>query len=206
MFKAWFVGPKQCACLEDYPVKIYSGGTPSTKNKEYWNGNICWLSSGETSNSFIISTDKTITEIGLNNSSARWAKKYDVVIASAGQGHTRGQTSMLLLDTCINQSVIVVDAAKELMPFLYFNIASRYEELRGLSDGTSTRGSLSCKIISKLPMPQFDNNVCEYSDIAWPLINQIESNLQENKRLADIRDTLLPKLMSGELDVSEIDI
>ena len=86
--------------LEDYTVKIYSGGTPSTSKKEYWEGgDIHWFSSGETANEFVITTDKTITQLGVDNSSTKWASKYDVVTASAGQGHTRGQTTMILLDT-----------------------------------------------------------------------------------------------------------
>ena len=62
--------------LEDYPVKIYSGGTPSTSKKEYWEGgDIHWLSSGETANEFVITTDKTITQLGVDNSSTKWASK-----------------------------------------------------------------------------------------------------------------------------------
>lgn len=68
---------------------IFSGGTPSTSNEAYWNGHHYWLSSGETSERFIVSTIKTITDAGVNNSSTKKANKYDIVIASAGQGHTR---------------------------------------------------------------------------------------------------------------------
>ena len=192
--------------LEDYTVKIYSGGTPSTSKKEYWEGgDIHWFSSGETANEFVITTDKTITQLGVDNSSTKWASKYDVVTASAGQGHTRGQTTMILLDTCINQSVIVTHAAKEYMPFIFFNLSGRYEELRALSDGTSTRGSLTTKIMAKLKMPDVtENEIIKFYDYAWPVISQIETNLKENEKLACLRDSLLPKLMSGELDVSDL--
>lgn len=194
--------------LEDYPVKIYSGGTPSTSKKEYWeDGNIHWLSSGETANEFVITTEKTITQLGIDNSSTKWASKYDVVTASAGQGHTRGQTTMILLDTCINQSVIVTHAEKDYMPFIFYNVSGRYEELRVLSDGTSTRGSLTTKIMAKLEMPDVsEEEMKAFSDYAWPIISQIEVNLKENERLTELRDSLLPKLMSGELDVSDLDL
>lgn len=193
--------------LDVYPVKVYSGGTPSTKNQEYWDGDIPWLSSGETAQAFVVVTDKYITEEGLNNSSTKWAEKYDVVTASAGQGHTRGQTSMLLLNTCINQSVIVTHAEKKYMPLLFYNISGRYDELRVLSDGTSTRGSLTTKIIAKLPMPYIsEDEIEEFADFAWPIINQIESNQIANLKLNDLRNAILPKLMSGEFDVSDIDI
>lgn len=55
--------------------KIYSGGTPSTKKQEYWDGNYHWLSSGETKNDFIEKTERTITKEGIENSSTKLAKK-----------------------------------------------------------------------------------------------------------------------------------
>ena len=79
-----------------------------TRKKEYWDGNIPWLSSGETGNRFIYKTEKTITDEGVNNSSTRLARKGDVVIASAGQGYTRGQTAYCQIDTYINQSIVVL--------------------------------------------------------------------------------------------------
>ena len=104
--------------------KIFSGGTPSTKNNEYWNGDIPWLSSGETRNSFITNTERKITLDGVKNSSTSLAKKYDVIVASAGQGHTRGQVSLCLIDTYVNQSVIVLRTNKEIIlpQFLFYNL------------------------------------------------------------------------------------
>ena len=90
--------------------EIFSGGTPSTKNEKYWNGTIAWLTSGETRNNFITQTTRKITVEGIKNSSTRLANKNDVVVASAGQGHTRGQVSFCLIDTYVNQSVIVLRA------------------------------------------------------------------------------------------------
>lgn len=83
----------------NYAERIYSGGTPMTSNAAYWNGTFGWFSSGETRNRFVISTEKTITQAGIDNSSTKLATKYDIVMASAGQGFTRGQISMLLIDT-----------------------------------------------------------------------------------------------------------
>lgn len=186
---------------------IFSGGTPSTANEAYWNGEHYWLSSGETSNRFIVSTIKTITDEGITNSSTRKANKYDIAIASAGQGHTRGQTSMLLTETYVNQSIIAVHANGDYLPFLFWNIANRYEELRVISNSNSIRGSLTTKMISSLSIPKADmEQIKQFSNLAWPIIKKIEINLNENGRLSTMRDALLPKLMSGELDVSILDI
>ena len=134
--------------------EIFSGGTPSTKNEKYWNGTIAWLTSGETRNNFITQTTRKITVEGIKNSSTRLANKNDVVVASAGQGHTRGQVSFCLIDTYVNQSVIVLRANTQITDpkFLFYNLKSRYTELRRLSDAHSSRGSLPKNILLTLDM------------------------------------------------------
>ena len=195
--EGWRVGT-----IGEITKKIFSGGTPNTSKKEYWNGEIPWFSSGETRCHFVIDTEKTITKDGIKNSSTKLAKKHDIVIASAGQGFTRGQTSYLLLDTYVNQSVIVIHSEIPYQIYVYMSISGRYDELRGISDSSSIRGSLTTKMIDKFPIfiPSF-TIVEDYAKIIQPIINRIENNLNENKRLTNIRDALLPKLMCGEIEV-----
>ena len=193
--------------IGNYAERIYSGGTPTTSNATYWDGAFGWFSSGETRNRFVISTEKTITQAGIDNSSTKLAAKHDIVMASAGQGFTRGQTSMLLIDTYVNQSVIVIHANRNVLPYLFWNLANRYEELRAISDSSSIRGSLTTKMISAFDIPLANEDSLQaFADFSWSVIPQIENNLLENERLAALRDTLLPKLMSGELDVSDIQL
>lgn len=193
--------------IDNYADRIYSGGTPTTSNAAYWGGTFGWFSSGETRNRFVISTEKSITQTGIDNSSTKLASKHDIVMASAGQGFTRGQTSMLLIDTYVNQSVIVIHADRNILPYLFWNLANRYEELRAISDSSSIRGSLTTKMIAAFEIPLANNDVIQtFSDFAWAVIPQIENNLLENERLAALRDSLLPKLMSGEIDVSAVQL
>ena len=191
----------------NYAERIYSGGTPMTSNAAYWNGTFGWFSSGETRNRFVISTEKTITQAGIDNSSTKLATKYDIVMASAGQGFTRGQTSMLLIDTYVNQSVIVIKSERNILPYLFWNLANRYDELRAISDSSSIRGSLTTKMIAAFEIPLAKaQSLQAFADFAWSVIHQIENNLLENERLTALRDSLLPKLMSGEIDVSDIQL
>ena len=193
--------------IGNYAKRIYSGGTPTTSNAAYWDGAFGWFSSGETRNRFVISTEKTITQAGINNSSTKLAAKHDIVMASAGQGFTRGQTSMLLIDTYVNQSVIVIHAERKVLPYLFWNLANRYEELRAISDSSSIRGSLTTKMIAAFEIPLANEESLQaFADFSWSVIPQIENNLLENERLAALRDNLLPKLMSGEIDVSNIQL
>ena len=118
--------------LGDVAENIFSGGTPSTTNPEFWNNEFNWLSSGETRNRYITTTDKKITQKAVENSSTRLARINDVVIASAGQGFTRGQVSFCNINTYINQSLISVRSdIKKINPrYLFFNLQNRYQELR----------------------------------------------------------------------------
>ncbi len=148
----------------------------------YWNGNLPWLSSGETNQRYIYNTEKRITKEGAEHSSTRYAYKDSTVIASAGQGHTRGQASMLCIDTYVNQSVLVLKPNPLVIDphFLYFNLDSRYNELRQLSDGTSTRGSLSGKILKDLniKIPSLD----EQKSIA-SILKSLDDKIEVNRRI-----------------------
>lgn len=173
--------------LEDVCEKIYSGGTPSTKHSEYWNGDLKWLSSGETSQRFIYDTERKITQLGVDNSSTKLATNGCTVIATAGQGFTRGQASYLMTDTYMNQSVIACKANEKIVHplYLYYNLNNRYEEFRLLSDGTSTRGGLSGWILKRMSIVLPDLSI--QKKIVGVLENidrKIETNSNINKNLA----------------------
>ncbi|MDI1495075.1 MAG: restriction endonuclease S subunit [Cenarchaeum symbiont of Oopsacas minuta] len=173
--------------------KIYSGGTPSTKNKNFWNGNICWLSSGETRNTFITDTERKITMLGVKNSTTRLAQKFDVVVATAGQGNTRGQVSLCLINTYVNQSVIVLRANNTtLLPkFFFYNLKSRYNELRQLSDSHSSRGSLPKNILSTLNIKLFTLlQQTKIGKIFYDLDQQIENLQNQNKVLEQMAQAI----------------
>ena len=137
--------------VADICLNIYSGGTPATSEDDYWDGELSWLSSGETSNSYVTKTEKHISLAGVQNSSTKLAKAGCTVIASAGQGKTRGQASLLYIDTYVNQSVVVLQPKKGYEYILFSNLKNRYEEMRQLSDLDSIRGSLTTKTIGSLP-------------------------------------------------------
>lgn len=179
--------------LEECAECIFSGGTPSTKIPAYWNGEFPWLSSGETRNTFIYETEKKITQEGIDNSSTKLAKKDDVVIASAGQGNTRGQTSICKIDTYINQSIISIRSNQKKMDpyYLFYNIYGRYNELRKISDGHSIRGSLTTKIIKDLYikiLPLEEQKAIAH--ILSTLDDKIEVNNQINKTLENMAQAI----------------
>lgn len=186
--------------------KIFSGGTPNTCTEEYWNGALNWFSSGETRNALIIETEKKITATGVKNSSTRLSVAGDILIASAGQGHTRGQTSLNTIDTYINQSVVCIRPIKpSYSTWLYFNLSSRYTEMRAISDSHSIRGSLTTKLISSMKVASPTDELISLFDINCSVfISKIKNNLELSRELKKLRDTLLPKLISGELSLEDL--
>ena len=199
--KGWEVG-----CVGDVTKKIFSGGTPNTKTEAFWNGELNWFSSGETRNIVIVDTEKKITEKGAKGSSTKLAIYGDILIASAGQGHTRGQTSFCAMDTFINQSVVSIRTRDiRLSSWLFFDLSRRYEEMRSISDSHSIRGSLTTKLLSGLSTIIPSESLCiEYGKIAERSLILIAENMRQSEVLSKLRDTLLPKLISGELEVNAV--
>ena len=186
---------------------IFSGGTPATKEPSFWNGEIPWLSSGETRNKIIISTEKFITKIGVRDSSTKLAIYGDILIASAGQGHTRGQTSFNAIECYINQSIVALRASDEISPYwLYYCLEPRYDEMRSLSDSHSSRGSLTTKLLASMPviLPKHEL-IISFDKIIQSMVAQQIKNLREINVLVNLRDSLLPKLLSGELSISMLE-
>lgn len=161
---------------------IFSGGTPSTRVDKYWGGDINWLSSGETRNNFINTTEKTITKEGVKNSSTRLAKKGDIVMASAGQGFTRGQVSYLHIDTYINQSIIAIRPNPNILNnlYAYYNLKNRYEELRAMSDGHSIRGSITIPMIKELEIDL--PPILEQKEVA-NILHSLDKKIEGNNKL-----------------------
>ena len=136
--------------LSDF-AHIIVGGTPSTKKNEYWNGNIPWMSSGEINKKRIYKTDKSITKLGLENSSAKFVPENSVLIALAGQGKTRGKVAVNNIELTINQSLAgLIPTSGSYYEFIFYNLEKRYSELRRLSSGAGSRGGLNKKLIQNI--------------------------------------------------------
>jgi restriction modification system DNA specificity domain protein len=179
--------------LNQLLLDMHSGGTPDTSKPEYWNGHFKWLSSGETRQRFIENTESRITQLGIEKSSTKLAKKNDVVMACAGQGKTRGQVSFLLDDMYINQSVIAMTTDEKILHplYLFYNLSGRYNELRGSSDASSTRGSITTKSLKKLAMmiPNIESQK-NITDILSAYDNLIQNNNNRIKLLEKMAENL----------------
>lgn len=127
-----------------------SGGTPSRSKKEFWNGNIPWVTTSLVDFNIIYDSNEYISEFGLNQSSAKIFPKGTILIAMYGQGKTRGKVSILGIKAASNQACAAILPSKEVNAnFLFQNLAGRYEEMRELSN-SGGQENLSLGLIEKL--------------------------------------------------------
>ena len=179
------------------------GGTPSRAKPEYWNGNIPWINSGEVNRFRIIKPSEMITELGLSKSATKILPVKTTVIAITGA--TLGQVSLLEIASCANQSVVgVVPNAQLPYEFIYPFIKANIQELISHQTGGAQQ-HINKQNVENLPVVLPSEEVLkEYVGLVGGLYAMIANNCFENEKLSAIRDSLLPRLMSGEIDVSNI--
>lgn len=185
--------------------KCILGGTPSRAKAEYWGGPIPWINSGEINRFRIISPSELITQSGLDHSATKMLPAKTTVLAITGA--TLGQVSLLEIDACANQSVVGI-IPNDTLPyeFIYPFIKAKINELISHQTGGAQQ-HINKQNVERLPvsMPTRDL-LYDFVTLVSPMYSMIASNCFENMQLENMRDSLLPQLMSGELDVSDIDL
>lgn len=179
--------------------KITAGGTPSTTKSEYWGGDIPWMNSGEINHKFVKSVKGRITQKGLDNSSTKIIPKHSVLVALAGQGKTRGTVAVNEIDLCTNQSLAALISGDQVFYlYLYYNLDSRYDELRRLSTGDGGRGGLNLKIIGdvELPIPTMEVQK-RIANAARALDSRIELLNRQKKQIQLQKQGLMQQLLTG---------
>lgn len=179
------------------------GGTPSRNNAEYWGGSIPWLSSGKTNELRIIDESECITELGLKKSSTKLMPKYTTLLAITGA--TLGQVSMIGTEMCANQSVVGVISDKY-QEFIFYMVKNNIADLILKASGGAQQ-HINKDIVNDMPFVMPKNSVLEnFETIVSPMNTEIFSLLYKNKKLQQARDLLLPRLMSGEIDIDKLEI
>jgi type I restriction enzyme, S subunit len=128
-----------------------SGGTPDRTKREYWNGDIPWVTTSLVDFNVIAKADEFISELGLDNSSAKVFPKGTVLIAMYGQGITRGKVAVLGIPAATNQACAAILPNDEVdSGFTFVSLCGRYEEMRKLSN-SGGQENLSQALIRALP-------------------------------------------------------
>lgn len=187
-------------------LKVSLGGTPSRVNDSYWTeGTIPWINSGKVNEFRITEASELITEEAVRKSSTKLLPKKTTVLAITGA--TLGQVSLLEIDSCANQSVIGLPETEELnYSFVYPMISYAITDLISHQTGGAQQHINKGNVENQRIVISSKEELKEYVDIVKPILDKVEKLSFEIQTLQKTRDTLLPKLLSGELDVSELDL
>lgn len=181
--------------------KTLLGGTPSREKAEYWeNGTVPWINSGKVNELRVVEPSEYITDIALNRSATKLLPKHTTLVAITGA--TLGQVSYTEIETCANQSVVgIVDESQQYSEYVYCYVLNNIKNIIGKATGGAQQ-HINKDIVNSYPiiLPN-DDIAVNFQSVAKPIFDKISKLLFENINLTEARDRLLPKLMSGELEV-----
>ena len=184
-------------------IETLGGGTPKTKIQEYWeNGNIDWYSPTDLTKAnslFSFGTAKKITKKGLEKSSAKMFPARSLLMSSRA---TIGAITINRKPACTNQGFITMIPNETLTLFQLHGWTVNNMNLILSKANGSTFKEISKANFRALPI-LIGSGISEYIKEVENYYAQIESNLLENQTLTQLRDTLLPKLISGEVRVKD---
>ena len=176
------------------------GGTPSRANSSYWNGTTNWINSGEINNLRIIKASELITSQAVKESATKMMPKHTTVLAITGA--TLGQVSYTEIETCANQSVVgIIDESQFYSAYIYLYVSDRITHMIGKATGGAQQ-HINKDIVNAYPIVLPSEDIVKrLNQVVIPIFDKIASLLFQNQKLAEARDRLLPKLMSGEIEV-----
>ncbi len=177
-------------------VDLIGGGTPKTSKPEYWGGKINWLSVKDFNNQnrYVYSTEKTITEEGLNHSSTKLLQKDDIIISARG---TVGEIAMIPFPMAFNQSCFGVRVKEEVSvdkTFLYYLIKNSVRKLKKMTHGsvfdTITRDTFA-KIDVEVPDISTQRQIAK-------ILSNIDDLIENNQRINNNLEQQAQAIFSNE--------
>ena len=216
LYKEWFVdfhfpGHEHSTIVDGVPegweiyrfsdkVDIMSGGTPKTDNPNYYNGTIPFYTPKDSDGTFFaFNTIVNITEDGLNNCNSRLYPENTIIITARG---TVGKTTLLAVPMAMNQSCYALKSDKINAPYyLFFALNKEIDSLKAMSNG-GVFNTIIVKTFDSIHIAIPSNElITKFETLVTPIMEQIKIKTKEIFALSEARDRLLPKLISGEVEV-----
>ena len=207
LFPDGFVESELGEIPEGWEVKPFSdffdivgGGTPKTSISEFWGGSIPWFSVTDTpliGNVYVVETEKYITKAGLASSSARLVPKGATIISARG---TVGNLAIAGQEMAFNQSCYALRGINHVGEgYVYFSTQHMLTDLKSMAHG-SVFSTITRKTFESVAWPMPSKQVLNrFEDVIAPLFSRLLIYVNGSRTLATLRDTLLPKLVSGEI-------
>jgi len=184
-------------------IQILGGGTPKTGETTYWNGNIAFFTPKDVGTPYTFITEKTITEEGLSHCNSRLYPVNTVFVTARG---TVGKVGLSGVPMAMNQSCYALVGKKTHQLLVYFYTLKAVDRLKHKASGAVFDAITTRDFDSEQIMKLSDDDAKAFLCVAEPMFQEMLNNSIENLRLSTLRDFLLPKLMSGEIDVSSVQL
>ena len=184
-------------------IQILGGGTPKTGETAYWNGNIAFFTPKDVGTPYTFITEKTITEEGLSHCNSRLYPVNTVFVTARG---TVGKVGLSGVPMAMNQSCYALVGKETHQLLVYFYTLKAVDRLKHKASGAVFDAITTRDFDSEQIMKLSDDDAKAFLCVAEPMFQEILNNSIENLQLSTLRDFLLPKLMSGEIDVSSVQL
>ena len=184
-------------------IQILGGGTPKTGETAYWNGNIAFFTPKDVGTPYTFITEKTITEEGLSHCNSRLYPVNTVFVTARG---TVGKVGLSGVPMAMNQSCYALVGKETHQLLVYFYTLKAVDRLKHKASGAVFDAITTRDFDSEQIMKLSDDDAKAFLCVAEPMFQEVLNNSIENLRLSTLRDFLLPKLMSGEIDVSSVQL
>ena len=184
--------------------RIVCGKTPSKTESSYYGGNIPFIKIPDMHNKvFVELSEDNLSQMGDESQPAKRIPPYSILVSCIA---TVGLVCINTQESHTNQQInTIIPDLPIFRYYLYQKVLSLKDYLINLGRGGTATLNVNTKIFGSIKVVKpTDELLLEYDKLVSPLFNIIEKNQQESRRLASLRDTLLPRLMSGEIKVSDV--
>ena len=185
-------------------ASLLSGGTPKTSEPSYWDGDVAWASAkdvSQCSEAFLVGTERTITSVGLEKSSTKLIPPYSTAIVA--RGATTGRMTIFGREMAMNQTCYALHSKIGTPYSLYCHARHFIDEMVHAAHGaifdTITTNTFSTTAVV---LPNSDL-LTAFNQAVSPIFSGILTRIHESSILQNSRDSLLPKLLSGELAIPD---
>lgn len=216
LYKFWFTDyePFDGVCpadwisgtIDDLAKEVVCGKTPSTKVKEYYGSDVPFITIPDMhGNTYAVTTERYLSNYGAASQPKNTLPPNSICVSCIG---TAGLVILVASESQTNQQINSIIPKDEYSPFyIYLLMQTLSEVINKLGQSGSTIVNLNKAQFGKIKViiPSI-TDIKTFDELVSPLFALILENQKENIRLSSIRETLLPKLMSGELDVSDLDL
>lgn len=179
-------------------IDILGGGTPKTNNENYWNGDIPFFTPKDVGNPYCLITEKTITKNGLENCNSKLYPVNTIFVTARG---TVGKVCLAGLPMAMNQSCYALKSKDNNQLLAYFYTLEVISSLKYKANGATFDAIVTRDFETETITVLSNTDSEKFTYIVESIYEQILFKQQENIRLTQLRDTLLPKLMNGEIEV-----